>query len=115
MGLGYKFGTDGFHSYLHRMKLIKVDEESLTARPTGLGLLLLGQNPEEHFDQARIKFTVRSEGKNPKIRDFEGSLVLLPAKNRRVPESFIFPRGFSSGLLSKEPKMLIPHLLPYMK
>lgn len=95
MGLAYKFGTDGFHSYLHRMKLIKVDEESLTARPTGLGLLLLGQNPEEHFDHARIKFTVRSEDKDPKIRDFEGPLVLLPTKIEEYIE-FVFPRGFSS-------------------
>ncbi len=95
MGLSYKLGTNGFRAYLNRMKLIRVDEESQTARPTGLGLLLLGQNPEQHFPQVRIKFTVRSEGNVPKIKDFKGSLVLLPQKIEEYLE-FIFPKGFSS-------------------
>lgn len=95
MGLTYKIGTDAWKGYLNRMKLIKVDEESRTARPTGLGLLLLGQNPEQHFPQARIKFTVRSGTDNPKIADFKGPLVLLPDKIEQYL-SFVFPRGFSS-------------------
>jgi ATP-dependent DNA helicase RecG len=77
------------------MKLIKVDEESKLARPTGLGLLLLGQKPEQHFPQARIKFTVRSNSENPKIEDFKGPLVLLPEKIETYL-GFVFPKGFSS-------------------
>jgi ATP-dependent DNA helicase RecG len=95
MGLSYKLGTDGWKGYLSRMKLIKVDEESQTARPTGLGLLLLGQKPEQHFPQARIKFTVRSGQDNPKIEDFKGPLVLLPEKIEQYL-GFVFPKGFSS-------------------
>lgn len=95
MGLSYKLGTDGWKGYLSRMKLIKVDEESQTARPTGLGLLLLGQKPEQHFPQARIKFTVRSGSDNPKIEDFKGPLVLLPEKIEQYL-GFVFPKGFSS-------------------
>jgi len=95
MGLSYKIGTDGWKGYLSRMKLIKVDEESQTARPTGLGLLLLGQQPEQHFPQARIKFTVRSEDAEPKIEDFKGPLVLLPEKIEQYL-GFVFPKGFSS-------------------
>ncbi|MCF8222308.1 MAG: hypothetical protein K9J25_04115 [Bacteroidales bacterium] len=95
MGLSYKIGTDTWNGFLSRMKLIKVDEESQAARPTGLGLLLLGQKPEQHFPQARIKFTVRSGSDNPKIEDFKGPLVLLPEKIEQYL-SFIFPKGFSS-------------------
>jgi ATP-dependent DNA helicase RecG len=80
---------------LSRMKLIKVDEESKTARPTGLGLLLLGLKPEQHFPQARIKFTVRSGSDIPKIEDFKGPLVLLPEKIEQYL-GFVFPKGFSS-------------------
>lgn len=95
MGLSYKLGTNAWKGYLSRMNLIKVDEESQTAHPTGLGLLLLGQQPELHFPQARIKFTVRSGSENPKIEDFKGPLVLLPEKIEQYL-GFIFPKGFSS-------------------
>jgi ATP-dependent DNA helicase RecG len=95
MGLSYKLATDGWKGYLSRMKLIKVDGESQTARPTGLGLLLLGQKPEQHFPHARIKFTVRSSNDDPKIEDFKGPLVLLPEKIEQYL-GFVFPKGFSS-------------------
>lgn len=95
MGLPYKIGTDAWKGYLNRMKLIKVDEENQSARPTGLGLLLLGQHPTQHFPQARIKFTIRSGSDSPKIKDFEGPLVLLPEKIEEYLE-FVFPKGFSS-------------------
>lgn len=94
MGLPYKLGTDGFKSYLNKMNLIHVDEETRVARPTGLGLLLLGQQPQLHFPQARVKFTIKKEGADPIIKDFEGPLVLLPDKIEEYLE-FIFPKGFS--------------------
>lgn len=94
MGLPFKLGSDGFKSYLNKMNLIKIDEEAQTAKPTGLGLLLLGQDPQYHFPQARVKFTVRSENKEPIIKDFEGPLVLLPEKIEEYLE-FVFPKGFS--------------------
>ncbi|PHR71030.1 MAG: hypothetical protein COA67_07485 [Lutibacter sp.] len=94
MGLPFKLGSDGFKSYLNKMNLIKIDEEAQTARPTGLGLLLLGQDPQFHFPQARIKFTVRSKNNEPIIKDFEGPLVLLPEKIEEYLE-FVFPKGFS--------------------
>lgn len=95
MGLPYKLNTDAWKGYLNRMKLIKVDEERKTARPTGLGLLLLGQQPELHFPQERIKFTVRSANTIPKIEDFKGALILLPEKIEQYL-GFVFPKGFSS-------------------
>jgi len=95
MGLSYKLGSDGYKSYLNKMNLISVDPESGTGRPTGLGLLLLGTSPQQHFPQARIKFTIRKEGEDTKIKDFEGPLVLLPELIEEYLE-FIFPKGFSS-------------------
>jgi len=94
MGLSYKLGSDGYKSYLNKMNLISVDPESGTGRPTGLGLLLLGTSPQQHFPQVRIKFTIRKEGEDPKIKDFEGPLVLLPNQIQEYLE-FIFPKGFS--------------------
>jgi ATP-dependent DNA helicase RecG len=94
MDLPFKLGSDGFKSYLNKMNLIKIDEEAQTAKPTGLGLLLLGQNPQYHFPQVRIKFTVRTEKSEPIIKDFEGPLVLLPEKIEEYLE-FVFPKGFS--------------------
>lgn len=94
MSLSYKLGSDGYKSYLNKMNLIHVDEETQLARPTGLGLLLLGQNPEIHFPQARVKFTIRKDGADPIIKDFDGALVLLPFKIEEYLE-FIFPKGFS--------------------
>lgn len=95
MGLSYKLGSEGYRSYLNKMNLISVDPESLAGRPTGLGLLLLGTSPQQHFPQARIKFTIRKELEDPKIKDFEGPLVLLPELMEEYLE-FIFPKGFSS-------------------
>ena len=95
MGLPYRFGTDGFTTYLNRMKLIKIDEEAQTARPTGLGLLLLGKSPEEHFPQARIKLTPRKDNNEPIIKDFSGALILLPQAIEDYFEA-VFPKGFTS-------------------
>lgn len=94
MGLSYKLGSDGFKSYLNKMNLIVTDQETRLARPTGLGLLLLGQKPELKFPQSRIKFTIRKEDSDPIIKDFEGPLVLMPDKIEEYLE-FIFPKGFS--------------------
>ncbi|MCB9232613.1 MAG: hypothetical protein H6581_13160 [Bacteroidia bacterium] len=94
MGLPYKLGSDGYHSFLTKMKLIRVNPESKFSKPTGLGLLLLGQMPQIHFPQSRIKFTIRRKGNDTIIKDFEGPLVLLPDKIEEYLE-FIFPKGFA--------------------
>jgi len=94
MGLPFKFGSDAYKSYLNKMNLIHVDKEILTARPTGLGLLLLGKQPQIKFPQARVKFTIRKPGAEPIIKDFDGALVLLPEKIEEYLE-FVFPKGFS--------------------
>ena len=100
MSLSYKLGSGAFKAYMNKMNLIKVDEESKSARPTGLGLLLLGKDPQIHFPQARIKFTIRKEGNDPIIKDFGGSLILLPNKIEEYLE-YIFPKGFSRSYFER--------------
>ena len=41
---------------------------------------MLGKNPQYHFTQARVKFTIHREELEPVIKDFEGPLVLMPGK-----------------------------------
>ena len=94
MGLPFKIGTSAFRSYLNKMKLIRINKETNEAVPTGLGILLLGKNPEISFPQSRIKFTIRRNNSDPIIKDFKGPLVLLPEKIEEYLE-FIFPKGFS--------------------
>jgi ATP-dependent DNA helicase RecG len=77
------------------MKLIKIDKEAQNAKPTGLGLLLLGKSPEDHFPQARIKLTIRKEDNDTIIKDFNGALILLPQAIEEYFEA-VFPKGFSS-------------------
>ncbi len=73
-GLAYKMGSDAYLSFLNKMKLIKVDAETKAATPTGLGLLLLGKEPQVHFPQARIKFTIRRPNQIPLSKILTGLL-----------------------------------------
>jgi ATP-dependent DNA helicase RecG len=101
MGLPFRFGTDGFNSFLNKMKLIKVDPDSKSARPTGLGLLLLGRSPQTEFPQARIKFTVHRGDESPVIKDFDGPLIQIPEKIEEYLE-IIFPVGFSRSSFKRD-------------
>ena len=86
------------------MKLIQVDPESKFARPTGLGLLLLGQNPQLHFPQSRVKFTIRNIDAEPIIKDFDGPLILMPEKIEEYLE-IVFPKGFSRTSFKRTEKV----------
>lgn len=108
MGLKFKLGSDSFNSFLLKLGLIKVHAKSKTAKPTGLGLLLLGKAPQLQFPQARIKFTIRRENQEPIIKDFEGSLVLLPKKIEEYLD-FVFPKEISRTSFQRDEKQDIPY------
>lgn len=108
MGLKYKFGSDSFNSFLLKLGLIKVHPKSKTAKPTGLGLLLLGKNPQYQFPQARIKFTIRRENQEPIIKDFDGPLVLLPNKIEEYLD-FVFPKEILRTSFQREERQNIPY------
>lgn len=82
MSLPYKLHTQGFHQYLDKLSLIAKygSTETEEYRPTGLGLLLLGQTPQLEYPQSRIKFTLERENVDSYIHEIEGPLLLMPQK-----------------------------------
>ncbi len=108
MDLKFKLGTDAYNSFLYKMGLIKVKEKAKTAKPTGLGLLLLGKEPQIQFPQARIKFTIRSKDQDPIIKDFDGPLVLLPDKIEEYLD-VVFPKVITRTNFQRDEKYDIPY------
>ncbi|MCC5915756.1 MAG: DeoR family transcriptional regulator [Cryomorphaceae bacterium] len=108
MGLKFKMGSEAYKNYLLKLDLIKAKPTSKTAKPTGLGVLLLGKQPELKFPQARVKFTIRRENKDPIIKDFDGPLVLLPTKIEEYLE-LIFPKEISRTGFQRDEKHDIPY------
>lgn len=108
MDLKFKMGSDAYNSFLYRLSLIKVIPKTKTAKPTGLGILLLGKQPELQFPQARIKFTIRRENEDPIIKDFVGPLVLLPGKIEEYLD-VIFPKEISRTGFQRNEKQNIPY------
>ena len=78
--LGLKINSVGFIKYLTQLGLVFKEKKSKTERPTGMGLLLLGRNPQLEFEQSRIKFTIEQSVGDAKIKDIEGPLLLMPEK-----------------------------------
>lgn len=108
MDLKFKLGSDAYNSFLYKLGLITVKPKANTAKPTGLGLLLLGKQPELQFPQARIKFTIRRENEDPIIKDFDGPLVLLPGKIEEYLD-VIFPKEISRTGFQRSEKQDIPY------
>lgn len=80
MDLKYPLGSAAYNTFLNQFGFIKIGRKGTIPRPTGLGLLMLGKNPQLHFPQARIKFTIHRKGLEPIIKDFDGPLILMPGK-----------------------------------
>jgi ATP-dependent DNA helicase RecG len=108
MNLKFQMGSDAYNSFLFKLDLIKVKSKAKTAKPTGLGLLLLGKQPELQFPQARIKFTIRRENGDPIIKDFDGPLVLLPGKIEEYLD-IIFPKEISRTGFQRNEKQNVPY------
>lgn len=108
MDLKYKLGSDAYNTFLFKLSLIKIREKSRTAKPTGLGLLLLGKEPQLHFPQARVKFTIRRVNNDPIIKDFDGPLVLLPSKIEDYLD-VIFPKQIKRDSFERFEKQDIPY------
>ena len=79
MNMPFKLGSAAYQTFLNQFGFIK-NGNGHPARPTGLGLLMLGKSPQLHFPQERIKFTIHRDKEDPIIKDFEGPLVLMPSK-----------------------------------
>ena len=74
-----------FHGSIKSAAFIKklyhkglLDKEKNKFVPTGIGLILLGKSPEDFYPQSILKGTVKYPNGNTEIKDFGGSLVLIP-------------------------------------
>jgi ATP-dependent DNA helicase RecG len=108
MDLKFKLGSDSYNNFLFKLGLIKVNPKVKTAKPTGLGILLLGKQPELLFPQARVKFTIRRDNQDPIIKDFAEPLVLLPGKIEEYLD-IIFPKEISRTTFHRNEKQDIPY------
>jgi ATP-dependent DNA helicase RecG len=71
-----KIGSPAFRQSLTRMGLLK--EVGADFVPTGFGLLLFGEKPQEVLPQATLLGTIRYPDGTEEIRDFDGPQVDVP-------------------------------------
>lgn len=107
--LDFEIGTDEFKKFLVQRRLVKSSERNgrIIYRPTALGLLLLGKNPENHFENSIIKFTTYTDDGNPLIKDFKGALVLQPPDIEHYLD-VIIPKSISRERFRRETIADIP-------
>ena len=91
MDLNVKVGSAGFHKFLLQLNLLHQTSKSKVIKPTGLGLLLLGRNPQVEFEQARIKFTIEQSVGDARIKDLEGPILLMPEKAENLLDLTFLP------------------------
>jgi ATP-dependent DNA helicase RecG len=97
-GLNMSVNSPEFHEHLLQKQLIERDGNG-NLKPTGLGILLFGNNPRDRYPQAVLKVQARYGNAEPEIQDFADALVLLPdqVENwlKKVLSSKISREGFT--------------------
>ena len=78
--LSYKYDSEEFYRFLLQQELLFRDKLSGNLTPSGLALLLFGKNPRLIYPQAVVKAEIRHQNAEPRIKDFNEPLVLLPEK-----------------------------------
>jgi len=115
MSLPYNPGSDGFFHYLSDLNLLGRPKRSKMIKPTGLGLLILGRNPQTNCPQARIKFTIERENQEPFIAEIEGPILLMPKKVEDLLDAAFLTEinreGFHREELTKVSKKLLRELI----
>ncbi|MFH1322088.1 MAG: ATP-binding protein [Bacteroidota bacterium] len=100
--LSYAVDSKDFRSVLHKWNFLRIDKNTNTAHPTGLGILLFGKNPQIKYPQSLVKFTVKTQNEDkPKILDFDGPLVLMPEKIESYLE-INFPKAIDRSSFSRK-------------
>ena len=105
--LKFKLGSKEFKKYLLQFGLIKADVETDITKPTGLGLLLLGNNPQLTFSQARVQFFIDRPGTNDITQTFDGPVLLQPQKIQKYLE-IIYPKYISRKTMQREEYFDVP-------
>ncbi|MEQ8239927.1 MAG: ATP-binding protein [Cyclobacteriaceae bacterium] len=115
MSLPYKQGSEGFYGYLSDLNLLVKPKRSKVFKPTGLGMLILGRNPQANFPQSRIKFTIERENQEPFISEIEGPILLMPKKVEDLLDAAFLTEinrdGFHREELTKVSKKLLRELI----
>jgi len=76
----FAYPSDEFNQWAAEFGLIEEDEKNHELKPTGLGIVLFGKNPENQFQQIVFKVEINYGTGKPEVRDFNGPLVIqLPA------------------------------------
>ena len=75
----FKYPSPEFNEWAHEFGFLEKDEKSGVMKPTGLGIMVFGKNPETPFPQTVFKVEINYGKGKPEVRDFKGPLVsLLP-------------------------------------
>src|ERR1035437_3608806 len=90
-----------------QLHLIKFNSNTNISKPTGRGLILLGENPQLTFPQARIQFLIEQEGQDPITKEFEGPVLLQPILVQDYLE-IIYPKYISRKTLQRKEYYNLP-------
>ncbi|MDP3148155.1 MAG: ATP-binding protein [Ignavibacteria bacterium] len=105
--LKYKVGSKDFNKYLLQLSLIKTNTKTNITKPTGLGLLLFGKNPQLTFTQARVQFFIHQTGSDDIIENFDGPVLLQPQKIQKYLD-IIYPKYITRKTMQREEYFDVP-------
>jgi len=105
--LKFKVGSKDFNKYLLQLSLIKTNTKTNITKPTGLGLLLFGKNPQLTFTQARVQFFINQPGADDITENFDGPVLLQPQKIQKYLD-IIYPKYISRKTMQREEYYDVP-------
>lgn len=105
--LKFKLGSKDFNKYLLQLGLIKTNTKTNITKPTGLGLLLFGKNPQLIFTQARVQFFINQPGADEITENFDGPVLLQPQKIQKYLD-IIYPKYISRKTMQREEYYDVP-------
>lgn len=85
----FTYPSSEFNEWAEQFEFIEKEVKTNEYKPTGLGIMLFGKNPENQFPQTVFKVEINYGKGKPEIRDFKGALV------KQLPEviDFIKDKG----------------------
>jgi ATP-dependent DNA helicase RecG len=72
---GFKYPSVTFNEWAYEFGFLEKEEKSGNFKPTGLGIILFGNAPENSFPQTIFKVEINYGRGKSEVRDFKGALV----------------------------------------